>query len=744
VPLQKIQLKPGVNRENTRYTTEGGWYESDKVRFRQGTPEKIGGWLRISANTFLGVCRSLWNWVTLDSINLTGVGTNLKFYLERGGAYTDITPLRTYDYSTSLTNPFTTSLASALIQVTDAAHGAQAGDLVTFSGATATGGVPDTELNKQHTIVAPVTANTYYVLVTTPASSAVTGGGTVAAAYIIDAVTLLSNPFATVNGSTTITVTDANGGFSVNDFVTFSGSAAVNGVPAADINKEQQITRVVTAATYEIVVATAATSTGSGGGAVVLAAYQINTGSAYQVPSTGWGSGPWGYGVWGSGATSTSELRLWSQVNFGENLVFGPRYGGIYYWEASTGVNARGVNVNSLPGASNVPIVQQVLLISDASRFVMAFGTNAIGSTVLDPMLIRWSDQESVTEWTPAVTNQAGDLRLSHGSEISSVLQVRQEVLVWTDQSLYSMQYLGAPYVWGSQLMADNISIMGPNAVVVASGVSYWMGVDKFYKYSGNAQTMRCDLRQYIFSDFNYSQRYQVIAGTNEGFNEVWWFYCSSSSFVNDRYVVYNYLEDTWYYGNMGRTAWLDSGLNQYPVAATYANNLVCHDDSLCGKVFSSTTVDGYFVFASSLSATGLNSLHHLVELACPCFCRAVAQFRNNAGRNHELTICQSGRLHVTTNVRRDVIRHAITGATEQSATIRVAAQTGHTALSQRSNTAKSVVTNHTTASTRATTVTGSTPTAVSAAAAAITVTRHAAVAPTFNAKSHTTVRRRT
>ena len=249
MPLQKIQLKPGVNRENTRYTTEGGWYESDKVRFRQGTPEKIGGWLRISANTFLGVCRSLWNWVTLDSINLTGVGTNLKFYLERGGAYTDITPLRTYDYSTSLTNPFTTSLASALIQVTDAAHGAQAGDLVTFSGATATGGVPDTELNKQHTIVAPVTANTYYVLVTTPASSAVTGGGTVAAAYIIDAVTLLSNPFATVNGSTTITVTDANGGFSINDFVTFSGSAAVNGVPAADINKEQQITRIVTAAT---------------------------------------------------------------------------------------------------------------------------------------------------------------------------------------------------------------------------------------------------------------------------------------------------------------------------------------------------------------------------------------------------------------------------------------------------------------------------------------------------------------
>jgi hypothetical protein len=268
-------------------------------------------------------------------------------------------------------------------------------------------------------------------------------------------------------------------------------------------------------------------------------------------------------------------------MNFGENLVFGPRYGGIYYWQASLGVNTRGVNISSLPGASNVPTVQQVIMISDASRFVMAFGTNPIGSSLIDPMLIRWSDQESVTEWTPAITNQAGDLRLSHGSEISSVLQVRQEILVWTDQALYSMQYLGAPFVWSSQLMADNISIIGPNAVVVASGISYWMGVDKFYKYDGSAQTLRCDLRQYIFSDFNYGQRYQVIAGTNEGFNEVWWFYCSSTSTANDRYVIYNYLDDIWYYGNMGRTAWLDSGLNQYPIAATYANNLVYHENGV-------------------------------------------------------------------------------------------------------------------------------------------------------------------
>lgn len=582
MPLQKIALKPGTNRENTRYTTEGGWYETDKVRFRQGTPEKIGGWLRKSANTFLGVCRSLGNWVTLNGTNLFGVGTNFKFYLERNGVYNDITPLRTYDYSVTLTNPFTTSLASASVLVTDAAHGAQAGDLVTFSGATATGGIPDTELNQQHVIVAPVTANTYYIAVTTLASSAVTGGGTVAAAYIINAITLASNPFATVNGSKTVTVTDANGGFLIGDFVTFSGSAAVNGIPAVEINKEQQITRVINASTYEFVVATtAATSTGSGGGAAVLAEYQINTGAAIQIPITGWGAGAWGFGKWGVGSSSSAEIRLWSQSNFGENLIFGPRYGGIYYWQASLGVDTRGVNISSLPGASNVPTIQQVLLISDASRFVMAFGANAIGSSVLDPMLIRWSDQESVTEWTPAITNQAGDLRLSHGSEISSALQVRQEILVWTDQALYSMQYVGAPFVWSSQLMADNISIMGPNAVVVASGVAYWMGVDKFYKYDGSTQTMRCDLRQYVFGSFDYTQRYQVIAGTSEGFNEVWWFYCSNGSTANDRYVIYNYLEDIWYYGNMGRTAWLDSGLNQYPVAATYANNLVYHENGV-------------------------------------------------------------------------------------------------------------------------------------------------------------------
>ena len=489
MPLQKIMFKPGVNRENTRYTTEGGWYDCDKVRFRQGTPEKIGGWQRISATTFLGVCRSLWNWVTLGSQNLLGVGTNLKFYIENGGFYNDITPLRK------------------------------------------------------------------------------------------TAATLGNNPFSTVLNSTTVTVTDATGGYANNAYVTFSGATAVGGLT---LNGEYQITIPGTATTtYEITASSAATSTAVGGGASVLAAYQINPGPAYAVPLTGWGAGAWGSGTWGIGYTSVDALRIWNQTNFGQNLIFGPRGGGLYYWDANTSLTTRGVLLSSLSGASDVPLYQNFLLVSDASRFVIVFGTNELGDTILDPMLIRWSDQEDPVQWTPAITNQAGSIRLSHGSRIVTALQSRQEILVWTDASLYSLQYLGPPYVWQSQLLADNISLVGPNAVAIASGITYWMGVDKFYKYDGRTQTLRCDLREYIFSDISSAQYEQVFASTNEGFNEVWFFYCSKDAIAIDKYVVYNYQEDIWYYGSMARTAWLDSGLRNYPLAATYNYNVVNHEQGV-------------------------------------------------------------------------------------------------------------------------------------------------------------------
>jgi hypothetical protein len=450
MPLQKILFKPGVNRENTRYTTEGGWYDCDKVRFRQGTPEKIGGWNPLTATTFLGVCRSLWAWSTLDGVKLMGVGTNLKFYIQRGGAYYDITPLRG---TATLTNPFTATNGSNIITVTDVAHGAINGDFVTFSGATGLGGNITAAVLNQEYQIAFVDLDTY-----------------------------------TITATATANATDASG---------------------------------------------------SPGGGTVCAAYEINTGPANATPISGWGASAWGNGDWGEGETSSDALRLWTQVNFGENLVFGPRGGGLYYWTAASGVTSRGVALSTI-GDAETPTVQNAIAVSDASRFVFAFGCDDYGSVNQDRMLIRWSDQEDPTVWEPAITNQAGSIRLSHGSEIITYLQTRQEILVWTDTSLYSMQYLGSPYVWGSQLLGDNVSIISQNAIALASGVTYWMGVDKFYKYDGRVQTLRCDLRQYIFSNINIFDYDQVFAGTNEGFNEVWWFYCSSNSTTIDKYVVYN------------------------------------------------------------------------------------------------------------------------------------------------------------------------------------------------------------
>jgi hypothetical protein len=494
MPLKKLLFKPGVNRENTRYTTEGGFYDCDKIRFRQGTPEKIGGWERISSQTFLGVCRSLWNWVTLGGLNYVGVGTNRKFYIQLGGGYNDITPIA--HESTTLgaaAGPFTATDGSSIITVVDAGYGPQVGEFVTFSGTTTLGGA--------------ITA------------------------------TVLDNEFEVLSIDTD----------------TFS---------------------------YTIDVGVAANSSDTNnGGATVTAEYQLPAGGEIQEAIVGWGAGGWGGGTWGFGASSTESIRLWSQANFGEDLLFSYRGGEIYYWEANLGVTSRGIPLASLVGSTDCPTVQNFVFVSDASRFIFAFGANDYGSSVQDPMLIRWSDQESLTDWTVSATNQAGSIRLSHGSEIIACAQSRQEILVFTDSAIYSLQYLGAGAgVWGSTLLGDNISIQSPKSVSVASGVTYWMGVDKFYKYDGRVQTLRCDLRQYIFSDINQNQSQQVFSGTNEGFNEVWWFYCSANSTVIDKYVVYNYAEDIWYYGTLGRTAWLDSGLLDYPLAATYSNNLVNHE----------------------------------------------------------------------------------------------------------------------------------------------------------------------
>ena len=573
MPLSKILYKPGVNRENTRYTNEGGWYVSEKVRFRQGTPEKIGGWARISAYTFLGICRALWNWVTLGSQNLMGVGTNLKYYIEQGGQYNDITPIRTRNYSAALTNPFDTVNLSTTVTVNDTAHGAQVGDLVYFSGASAVGGVPAAELNTRHVIATLVSANAYTIVVTTAATSTVTGGGgSVTAQYYINTFALGTDPF-TANGTTTVVVTANSHGALNGDFVTFSGAT---GTYASQLTGEFQIT-YLTINTFSITTSSALAA-GSYGGSSVLASYQINTGPAIQNPLVGWGSGGWGLGNWGQGVSVNDSLRIWSANNWGEDLVFGPRKGGIYYWDASTTVTTRGVAIQTLPGAIDTPTVQNFIFVSDIYRFVLCFGCNDTGSAIQDPMLIRWSDQESVTDWLPTAVNQAGSIRLSHGSEIITANQTRQEIVVFTNSSLYSLQYIGAPLVWGAQLLGDNISIIGPNAVATASGIVFWMGKDKFYTYSGRIETLNCDLRKYIFNDINMLQNEQVFAGTNESFNEIWWFYCSSDSTAINRYVVYNYLERIWHYGTLGRTAWIDVGLRDFPQATTYSQNIVSHE----------------------------------------------------------------------------------------------------------------------------------------------------------------------
>lgn len=333
MPLKKIVLKPGVNRENTRYTTEGGWYDCDKIRFRQGTPEKIGGWVQTSAKYFEGICRSLWNWVTLAGLNLIGVGTNLKLYVNRGGAYYNITPIRTRDYTTTLTDPFDTTSSSDIVTVNDTAHGAQTGDLVYFSGATAVGGVTAAQLNTRH-VITYVDANSYTITVAAAASSTATGGGTVAADYVINTYALGSNPFAVTSGSRTVVVTATAHGATINSFVTFSGATTSRGVL---MDGEYQITRVIDQNSYEVESHTVGTSTGSNGGSAVLAEYQINVGAAYAISGTGWGAGPWGGGTWGNGLASTISLRAWAQSNYGQNLVAGYRGSPIYYWDVTTG-----------------------------------------------------------------------------------------------------------------------------------------------------------------------------------------------------------------------------------------------------------------------------------------------------------------------------------------------------------------------------------------------------------------------
>lgn len=507
MPLTKLQFRPGVNRETTSYTNEGGWFDIDKVRFRFGLPEKIGGWLKRSSKSFLGTCRALHPWVTLSLDKFIGVGTSLKYYIDQGGGLIDITPLRKTTSAGSTT--FSATNGDATITVTETGHGAVVNDFVTFSAAASLGGnITAAVLNQEYQIATIIDANSY----------------TIEARAVADVGDI------TTNGQYTPTPVLAN-----------------------------------------------SSDTGNGGSSVV-AKYQVNVGLDTTVYSNGWGAGTWGRQGWGDAANVTvltDTLRIWSHDNFGEDLIINVRDGGIYYWDASVGVGTRAVNLTTLANANSTPTVAKQIMVSDRDRHILAFGCDTESNPgVQDPLVIRFSSQESLTDWAATATNTAGELRLGSGSEIITAVETRQQILVFTDESLYGMQFLGPPFTFGVSLVSENITTMGPLSAVAVEDNVFWMGQNEFYVYGGTVQRLPCTVRDFVFDDFNILQGEKTVAATNTAFSEIWWFYPSASSESNDRYVVYNYEQKVWYYGALSRSFWMDRGIFDNPIAAGPNNYL--------------------------------------------------------------------------------------------------------------------------------------------------------------------------
>jgi hypothetical protein len=733
MPLQKLVFKPGINKEGTNYTNEGGWFDCDKVRFRSGNAEKIGGWTRLSDNTFVGICRALWNWGTLAGANLLGVGTSKKYYIEQGGTYNDVTPLLLNTGGSTTTtlgaSPLATTAGSSIVTVTDAVSGISpnVGDYVNITSTATVGGL---SVSGQYVVDSVIDIFSYKIQTVLTAATTATGGGTVTVQYLYpvgnDVYTVSNgwgagawsptnttvlglNPFTVDANSSTVTVTQASNGYlttagsfktgqqykivsigstnftsigatsntvgviftatgagtgsgtasivwvafsGVTDLMAtpsvygFSGTVGFDvgsygmagvginpAIPATSLNKTFELTYVdantytitlpdanagsfTTGLTYIITfvgttnftaigassntvgVSFVATGPGSGTGTASITALYGSVGGGSAVTAYP----EYGIRGWGQAADVGigSQLRLWTNDNFGQDLVLAPRGGKIYYWAAISGVNVRAILLNTLSTAQGysgqfVPNTTNQILGSAIQRFVIAFGANPYdptnANTTFDPLLVRWSDQENPYDWVPQATNQSGEYRLNIGSYIVCARSTRQEILIWTDAAIYSMQYLGPPYVWGFQLLQDNISIMGPNASITVNNVTYWMGTDKFYRYTGRVETLPCTLRQYVYQDINQDQNFQVYAGSVEGYNEIWWFYCSSTATEVDRYVIYNYVDDVWYYGNMSRTAWLDSGLRQYPMGADTANFRILYHENGVDDVSGLTAV---------------------------------------------------------------------------------------------------------------------------------------------------------
>lgn len=568
MPLTKLQFRPGINRETTSYSNEGGWFDMDKVRFRFGFPEKIGGWIKESTNAFLGTCRALHPWQALDGTNYLGVGTNLKYYINEGGAYNDITPIRV---TTSAGDVTFDASANTLSSGVDA--------VVTTIPLTSGSGFPDTGVIQigSETI-------SYALLVGNNLTGCVRGlNGSTAASHSSSAAVKCS----------TIIVTDSDHGALENDFVTFSGAATLGDAVTANVlDQEYQIFYIKdnnsyyinarAVASIESITTTdglsnsyvfATTSDSGNGGSSVVGAYQINTGLDTTITGTGWGAGTWSRGTWGSGASlavSGQTLRIWSHDNFGEDLIINVRDGDIFYWDKSSGTSSRAVELSSLAGSNKAPTVAKQVIVSDRDRHVIAFGCDSeLEPGVQDPLLIRFSDQENILEWQSLIENTAGDLRIGSGSKIITAVETRQQVLVFTDVSLHAMQFLGPPFTFGINSISENITIASPLSAIAVEDNVFWMGAEEFYAYGGAVQRIPCSVRDYVFTNINNSQLEKVTAGLNTAFSEVTWFYPSATSSENDSYVTYNYDQKIWYYGTLGRTCWLDRGVNVDPIAAS-------------------------------------------------------------------------------------------------------------------------------------------------------------------------------
>lgn len=496
MPLAKLQFPPGVSRDGSRYSSTGRWADCDKVRFRQGFPEKIGGWAKNTTSVFNGVCRSINDWSLLDGTIITGLGTHTKFYVERGGEPYDITPVRRIQ---SRTGALSVASGSKTLTVVDASHGAREGDAVQITGLDATlGGIATAEINKSHIVATVVDGNTYTITLAATASSTATNTG---------------------------------------DTTTFT--------------------------------------------------YLMSIGLESATVGNGWGAGTWGGVVvggtdtgWGDSsntAINTAQIRLWSQDTFGQDLIINPRNGGIYYWAANSGLSARAVPLTTLAGATGVPAEATEILVSDSDRRLIAFGATDPYTGIQDRLLIRWSDTEAPQIMTPTEQNAAGDLRIPVGAEFVTAVETKQEILVWSDSALHSLRFVGAPFIYGI-VAVGKTSIIAPNAKASANDVVYWMGQGAFYRYDGRIMPIPCSVKDYVFLDINLGQSQKIIAGSNASFNEVWWFYPSENSMENDRYVVYNYLEDCWSYGTLSRTAWLDRGITDYPKAAAMDGYIYLHE----------------------------------------------------------------------------------------------------------------------------------------------------------------------